>query len=188
MQDIFLNLGLFFAGVLVSYLFFRLEAREGRESDKMMSRKLTKEGEAMRVRVDLLEQRLQNVLSTVKLSPAEKQKLDGIFDEIQFIEIIEAIDPTGDLKNGDDNKVKELTKKLLFFIIREIYHFPFTQYHAFILWLRLRDYDIPNYLVFHDQRLYEQALSKVEKLNRVGIGPEEVDVKLLFSPKRPFQI
>lgn len=187
MQDMLFDVGLFLAGVLVSYIFFHLEARGGRESEKTLSNQLSKEGEATRVRVDLLEQRLQSVLATVNLSPDAKQQFEGIFDEVQFTEIIEAIDVEGKLKNGNDDQVKELTKDLLFFIIREIYYFPFSRYQAFILWLRLQGYEIPDRLIFQEPLLYEQALAKVEKLNRVGIRSEEVDVKLLFSSKRPFK-
>jgi hypothetical protein len=113
--------------------------------------------------------------------------LSSSIDRDTCIQILESIDTDRLLKDGSDSAVKELTKRLLFHIIRKIFYFPFPNYHQFIDWLRSQGYRIPADLTFQSADLYNRALLKVEQLNRRRITVDEVEVALLFSQKRPFE-
>ncbi|MBN1510124.1 MAG: toll/interleukin-1 receptor domain-containing protein [Sedimentisphaerales bacterium] len=108
-------------------------------------------------------------------------------DRRDFNRLLQLLDPRRDLRSSTDIAVKEFTKRLLFQTITGDFSLNYARYRAFLVWARTKGYRVPKRLTFETESLYQTALDKVERLNRVQIGCEEVDPGLLFSKKRPFR-
>ena len=113
----------------------------------------------------------------------------SLLDRGVFAKIISSINPDQSLKrNNDGAEVKELTKRLLFYAVREIFYFPFEGYQELIEWLRQEGYEIPPDLTFQSSQQYNNALMKVERLNRLQIDVKDVKCALFFSAKLPLRL
>lgn len=180
-----IDLAFFLFGALVAGTIFWLQKRQGKESEGNVTSRVLEESSSTRVRIDLLEAKLVRALES---SVESTQVVRQVLSDARFEDILVGIDPQGELKGGDDETAHEITKRLLFYLVREIIRFPFQAYKHFVAWLPTRGYQIPSHLSFETEELYERALTKVERLNRVGITVNEVDCHKLFSKRRPFRV
>ena len=182
-MEVLIGLVTFAIALVVAYLIYLRQKKQGDEAKDSIAKRLVEEGHATRARLVNLERRLKDVLNTNSITDETREKIDEVFSDAEFVDILAAIDPEGNLKDGSDINVKELTKRMMFFVINDLFYFPYNKYRDFILWLRTKGYGIPDKLTFDSYKAYEAALTKVERLNRVGVSCGDVDVSKLFSDK-----